>query len=283
MRNTMTQLSEGADRLAVRVDDRVLTAVPDYVLGLIAVPAVEVVPEHPVVAALLTAAEDALHTARLDKAGVAELPGIAAWREAYRAVGVNPNRFPCAAESIARRVAKGDRLPRINSLVDLCNSISLGSALPVASCAVAGIADLVVRPADGTETHLPLGAPDEPERPEPGEVVYADADGWAHSRRWNWRQGHLVRTDLGRHRLLLTVEAAHPGGRADVEAALARLTAALDELTGAASPATARQQLVLDRAAATGVLFTAPVGAPSPGELGGVSLSPAGSPGRTRP
>ncbi|MFI7221324.1 B3/4 domain-containing protein [Micromonospora maritima] len=256
----MTQLDDGADRLTVRIDDRVLTSVPDYVLGLIAVPAVEVGPASPTVSALLTSAEDALHRADLDKAGVAELPGVAAWRAAYRAVGVNPNRFPCAAESIARRVARGDRLPRINALVDLCNAVSLDTALPVASCAVGGVAELVVRPADGTETYLPLGAPDAPERPEPGEIVYADDAGRAHSRRWNWRQGHLVRTDLGRRRLLLTVEAAHPGGRAEVEAALTRLDTALGELTGSTRP-----RAVLDRDGRDAV-FT--LGAP---------LSPAGS------
>ncbi|SBT43342.1 B3/B4 domain-containing protein [Micromonospora auratinigra] len=262
----MTQLSDGAQPLSVRIDDRVTTSVPEYVLGLIAVPAIQVEPAHPAVSALLTAAEDALHRADLDKAGVAELPGIAAWRAAYRAVGVNPNRFPCAAESIARRVARGDRLPRINALVDLCNAVSLDAALPVASCALTGVADLVVRPADGTETYLPLGAPDAPERPEPGEVVYADADGRAHSRRWNWRQGHLVRTDLGRHRLLLTVEAAHPGGRAEVEAALGRLAAALDELAGGSG--LPRQRAVLDAGTPAVVLRDAdpsPAGAPAGG------------------
>ena len=258
----MTQLSDGADRLSVRIDDRVTASVPDYVLGLLAVPAIEVGPAHPAVARRLTAAEDALHRAGLDKAGVSELPGIAGWRAAYRAVAVNPNRFPCAAESIARRVARGDRLPRINALVDLCNAVSLDSALPVASCAVDDIAAVAVRPADGTETYLPLGAPDAPERPEPGEIVYADDHGRAHSRRWNWRQGHLVRTDLGRRRLLLTVEAAHPGGRAEVEAALDRLDAVLGELTAAP-----RHRAVLDRETRDAAF---PVEAP---------LSPAGTPG----
>ncbi|MFI5925826.1 B3/4 domain-containing protein [Micromonospora sp. NPDC051543] len=261
----MTQLSDGAATLTVRIDDRVLTAVPDYVLGVLAVALVEVVPAPPAVSAMLTAAEDALHGAGLDKAGVADLPGIAAWREAYRAVGVNPNRFPCAAESISRRVAKGDRLPRINALVDLCNAVSLDTALPVASCAVDGLTDLVVRPADGTETYLPLGVPDAPEHPEPGEVVYADADGRAHSRRWNWRQGHLVRTDLGPHALLLTVESAHPGGRAEVVDALARLGGVLAEMS-AGLP----QGAVLDRDATSAVLRTAG------------PLSPAGSNGRSR-
>ncbi|MFS4092761.1 B3/4 domain-containing protein [Streptomyces sp. AF1A] len=132
---------------------------------------------------------------------------------------------------------QGDRLPRINSLVDLCNAVSLESRLPVASCDVGGIeAEPTVRPARGSEVHLPLGAPDAPEHPEPGEVVYADDQGRAHSRRWNWRQGDLVKSDRGRRRLLLTVESAHEGGRAEVERTLGRLTEALTGLGAAPQP-----------------------------------------------
>ncbi|MFT2016125.1 B3/4 domain-containing protein [Streptomyces sp. 796.1] len=240
--------------LTVAIDPQLTERVPGYVLGLIAVPQVEVVRSVPAVADRLTAAEDALHAAQLSKADVAALPAIAAWREAYRAVDVNPNRFPCAAESVLRRVAKGDRLPRINSLVDLCNAISLGSHLPVAACTVDDIADrLDVRLAHGDETYLPLGAPDAPERPEPGEVVYADRQGRAHSRRWNWRQGAVVGTDVGRRRIVLTVESAHEDGRAAVEQALGLLTKALTDLGGAPG-----QPLVLDRTASFGVLFDTP-------------------------
>jgi DNA/RNA-binding domain of Phe-tRNA-synthetase-like protein len=223
--------------LSVGVDARVWERVPGYVLGLIAVPDVGVVADAPQVADRLTAAEDALRNAGLSKADVSALPSISAWRDAYRELGVNPNRFPCAAESVLRRVARGDRLPRINSLVDLCNAVSLESRLPVASCDVGGIeAELTVRPADGSEVYLPLGAPDAPEHPEPGEIVYADDQGRAHSRRWNWRQGDLVKSDLGRRRLLLTVESVHEGGRAEVERTLGQLTEALTGLGAAPQP-----------------------------------------------
>ncbi|WP_052847669.1 B3/4 domain-containing protein [Streptomyces avicenniae] len=239
--------------LTVTLDARLTDRVPGYVLGLIPVPAADVAKDAPAVDALLTAAEDRLHAEHLGKADVSALPAVAAWREAYRTVGVNPSRFPCAAESVLRRVAKGDRLPRINALVDLCNATSLDHRLPVASCDVGDIdGELAVRLADGTETFLPLGAPDAPESPEPGEVVYADDRGRAHSRRWNWRQGDVVRTDVGRHRLLLTVESAHEGGRADVTAALAALTDALAALgVGTGAP------LVLDRSVPAGEVFGA--------------------------
>uniref|UniRef100_A0AAU2V721 Phenylalanine--tRNA ligase beta subunit-related protein n=1 Tax=Streptomyces sp. NBC_00003 TaxID=2903608 RepID=A0AAU2V721_9ACTN len=141
-----------AQILTVTIDARLSERVPGYVLGLIAVPDVDVVRESAEVGARLTAAEDALHAAGLSKADVSALPAIAAWRDAYRTVDVNPNKFPCAAESVLRRVAKGDRLPRINALVDLCNAVSLDSRLPVASCDVGDIqGELEVRLAYGTE------------------------------------------------------------------------------------------------------------------------------------
>lgn len=250
----MDSTAVGTRTLTVTVDARVSEHVPGYVLGLIGVPDVLVVEDAPAVAELLTAAEDRLHAEQLGKADVSALPAIAAWREAYRAVGVNPNRFPCAAESVLRRVAKGDRLPRINSLVDLCNAVSLDSRLPVASCDVGDIEDeLRVRLADGTETYLPLGAPEAPEQPEPGEVVYADGRGRAHSRRWNWRQGDVVKTGTGRRRLLLTVESAHEGGRDEVERALGRLADALAGLG-----AEAGRPVVLDRSTPSAEVFGAP-------------------------
>ncbi len=62
----------------------------------------------------------------------------------------------------------------------------------------------------------------------------------------------MIRTDVGRRRLLLTVEAVHEGGRADVERALDRLAAALDAL-GAV-----RQRPVVLDAAETGVELFVP-------------------------
>jgi hypothetical protein len=60
-----------------------------------------------------------------------EHPHMAAWREAYRAFGRKPSRFPNSAEGLLGRVLRGDALPAINRLVDLYNAVSLKHVLPV--------------------------------------------------------------------------------------------------------------------------------------------------------
>jgi len=51
-------------------------------------------------------------------------------RTMYRAVGLDPTRRRPSSEALLRRVARGDPLPRINSLVDVCNWCSLEFQLP---------------------------------------------------------------------------------------------------------------------------------------------------------
>lgn len=45
-------------------------------------------------------------------------------------IGINPNRYPCSAEALFKRLSKGKDLPHINPLVDLNNAISLKYTLP---------------------------------------------------------------------------------------------------------------------------------------------------------
>lgn len=51
-------------------------------------------------------------------------------RTMYRAVGLDPTKRRPSSEALLRRVARGDALPRINSLVDIGNWCSLEFQLP---------------------------------------------------------------------------------------------------------------------------------------------------------
>ena len=51
-------------------------------------------------------------------------------RAMYRRTGLDPTRHRPSSEALLRRVRRGDPLPRINTLVDVCNWCSLEFQLP---------------------------------------------------------------------------------------------------------------------------------------------------------
>ena len=172
-----------------------------------------------------------------------ELPEIAAWRRVFSRMGLKPTQYRCASEALLRRFRKEHALPRIHPLIDLCNAVSLAFAIPVAAFDLAKVdGDLTVRHAAGDETYLAFSG--ETENPEPREVIFADAGGRAHARRWTNRQSALsaVRPDTAT--VLIVAEAMHATAVADVRNLLAALAQAVGTISSAA-PRTA----LLDRSA----------------------------------
>jgi DNA/RNA-binding domain of Phe-tRNA-synthetase-like protein len=168
------------------------------------------------------AAFTALADARLAGRSEGELAEIQAWRRAFSQLGLKPTQYRCAAESLLRRYRKERALPRIHPLVDLCNAISMAYAIPVAVLDVAEIAmPLEVRYADGDEQYLAFSG--EVENPEPGEVIFADAAGQAHARRWTNRQsaGSAVRDTTST--VLIVAEALHESAAEDVRRLVATI------------------------------------------------------------
>lgn len=54
----------------------------------------------------------------------------AAVRTMYKQVGLDPTKTRPSSEALLRRVRRGDPLPRVNSMVDVCNWCSLEFQLP---------------------------------------------------------------------------------------------------------------------------------------------------------
>ena len=71
-------------------------------------------------------------------------------RELYRRFGIDPTRVRPSSEALARRLRKGESLPRINSLVDVANAMSVQLQVPV------GLYDLAK--VKGEELAIRLGA-----------------------------------------------------------------------------------------------------------------------------
>lgn len=60
-----------------------------------------------------------------------EVPPLDQARELYRKFGTDPTRMRPSSEALLRRIKKGDDLPRINSLVDVANALSVQLQVPV--------------------------------------------------------------------------------------------------------------------------------------------------------
>lgn len=121
---------------------------------------------------------------------VKKRPEIIPYRQAFRQLGINPNKYPCSVEALFKRLSKGKNLPHINPLVDLNNALSLKYTLPMGTHNLDGAKEeIVMRFADPqTDTFIPLGkTAEDVEKPDAGEVVYAVGDE-VRTRRWTWRQ-----------------------------------------------------------------------------------------------
>ncbi|MBJ6128516.1 B3/B4 domain-containing protein [Microvirga splendida] len=133
---------------------------------------------------------------------------LASWSDAYQRFGAKPNRTPCSAQALRKRVIKDGRIPAINPVVDLYNAVSLRYALPVGGenfDAYVGRPHLTV--ADGTEIFdTVMNGEAVLEHPAPGEVIWRDDLGVT-CRRWNWRQGTRTRLETAAGRMWFILEA----------------------------------------------------------------------------
>jgi DNA/RNA-binding domain of Phe-tRNA-synthetase-like protein len=64
------------------------------------------------------------------RAGQDFVAEIARVRAMYKRLGLDPTKVRPSSEALLRRVRKGDPLPRVNSLVDICNWCSVETQLP---------------------------------------------------------------------------------------------------------------------------------------------------------
>ncbi len=93
-------------------------------LGVLAFDDVRVVEQDRALDAALAAAAAAMQSRpELDAS-------IAATRAMYKRVGIDPTKTRPSSEALLRRIRKGDQLPRVNTLVDICNWCSVEVQIP---------------------------------------------------------------------------------------------------------------------------------------------------------
>lgn len=201
-----------------RHDEAIWREFPELAPGVMAVegirPDVDVEP--------LIAKYEAIARERLAGTTESGLPEIQAWRRAFSKMGLKPTQYRSASEALLRRFRNEDSLPRLQPLIDFCNAISLAFAIPIAVFDTARISDgLVVRHATGDETYETFAG--EIERPDPGEVIFADAQNRVHARRWTNRQSGLSAVRDETSSVLIVSEALHETAESDMRRLLTAL------------------------------------------------------------
>src|SRR5258708_9634594 len=97
-------------------------------------------------------------------------------RALYRRFGIDPTRVRPSSEALMRRLKKGEPLPRINSLVDVANALSVQLQVPVGlyDLGKVGGDELVIRLGAEGERYTGIGK----ERVNvAGRICVADAEG----------------------------------------------------------------------------------------------------------
>jgi DNA/RNA-binding domain of Phe-tRNA-synthetase-like protein len=218
------------------VDDAVFALRPDYRALLVAVDGLVPPSDERAGEELLLRAEASAREL-LSREPVDRVPHVAAWRNAYRAFGVKPQRMRNSLEALLRR-AGTDGLPRVNRLTDLYNAVSVQHLVPVGGedlSSYAGVPRLIR--ATGSEPFDTVaGGAEVIEYPEAGEVVWCDDDGVT-CRRWNWRQGRRTRLRDDTTSALFIFDALEPmtdeALRAAAQDLIDRLTGWIPDLTTA--------------------------------------------------
>lgn len=211
-----------------RISEEVFEKLPTLCVGLVAVKGLDNHAELPQVAALLQAAiaEQELY---FEGKKVKEDASIVPYREAFRKLGSNPNKYLCSIEALLTRIAKKKGFPSINPIVDLGNAISIAYRLPIGAHDLGTIPDgLEVRLAKEGDVFLPFGET-QTEAPDAGETVYA-AGNEVRTRRWTWRQSEQGKITPDTTDVLFPIDGFTDLNEAAIRQAMERFATLLAEI-----------------------------------------------------
>jgi DNA/RNA-binding domain of Phe-tRNA-synthetase-like protein len=209
------------------VDLAVFSRWPQYEVVLLAADHVDPATLAAVTAELFDAAHAEARAASADDVH----PHVAAWHDAYRDFGVKPRVGRPSVDALLRRARSENGLPRITTLVDLYNAISMLEVVPIGGedlQTYSGPARLVL--ATGAEPFLTT-ADGQPvvDHAEPGEPVWIDGEGVT-CRRWNWRQTSRTAITHDTRSAAFIIDSLDAPQHAGAHRAAARLAALIPDL-----------------------------------------------------
>ena len=104
---------------------------------------------------------------------LSEIPGVAAWRRAYRAFGIKKTSYRSSVERLVKNALAERPLPAINPFVDCYNAVSLTHVFPLGADDLDKVeGDIAFRYSRSDDSFLDMGAEGEAnDPPKPGEVA----------------------------------------------------------------------------------------------------------------
>lgn len=186
------------------IDGEVFERLPGACFGVVVADGIDNSAENPEISRLLDA-EIAAAAERLAGIDLKQHLPVAWYREAFSALGMNPNKFMSSIEALYKRICKTPMLPKINPIVDIGNAMSLKYALPMGAHDVDKlVGNLDVRFSTADDHFLPFGETTL-EQLTPGELVYA-SQSTVKTRRWIWRQSDDGKIDAGSRHVIFPID-----------------------------------------------------------------------------
>ncbi len=185
---------------------------------------------YPEIESLLRQTEEQVRQ-KYNVEGLATLPKISDWREAYRKFGFSPSAHRSSIEALLRRVLQGKQLPSISPIVDLYNIVSLQHVLAAGGDDLDKVeGGITLTVADGTELFIMLGT-DKPEPIKKGEVIYRD-DKEVLCRSWNYRECEKTKITPSTQNVCLVLEGLEHTSTDELHSAISTLKKILEQYCG---------------------------------------------------
>lgn len=169
-----------------KVYKEIFEKLPDACFGVVVGYDIDNRIKNPIISEMLEKETKSLRE-RLNGRNLKEYECIIPYRDAFKELGINPNKYMSSIEAMSKRVVNGNDLPCINGVVDLVNAISLKYVLPMGAHDIDALeGDIALRFATEGDTFISLGS-EEIENVDNGELIYTDSKR-VRTRRWIWRQ-----------------------------------------------------------------------------------------------
>ncbi len=210
------------------IDQAVFDILPDYCVGLVIAKNVDNKMESVEIQEFMNQ-QVGNFAEKYVQTNIREIRNIDAYRQAFYQMNMNPNKFMCSIEALAKRAQKNGTLPHINTIVDLGNALSIKYLLPMGAHDIDKCqSDLMVRFTTEGDTFLPLGE-EVVEQVPVGELVYASGN-IVKTRRWIWRQSDDGKITTESSNLVFPIDGFMSINKDDILMAINELAEMLDKI-----------------------------------------------------